>query len=40
MVPIMGDENEEGEVMGCISFQRGRGDGGEAAPRCQRQMIQ
>jgi hypothetical protein len=26
MVPVMGDQNGEGEVIGCNSFQRGRGE--------------
>jgi hypothetical protein len=34
MMPITGDENGEGEVIGCGHFWRGRGGGGEAAPRC------
>jgi hypothetical protein len=33
MVPI-GDRNRKGEAMGCGRFQRGRGGGGEAGPRC------
>jgi hypothetical protein len=28
MVPVMGDGNGEGEVMGCGYFQRGRRQGG------------
>jgi hypothetical protein len=34
MMPITGDGNGEGEVIGCSHFWRGRGGGGEAAPRC------
>jgi hypothetical protein len=30
----------EGEALGCGRFHRGRGGGGEAAPRCQRRMTQ
>jgi hypothetical protein len=33
MTLVMGDENGEGEVMGCDRFQRGRGGGGKAAPQ-------
>jgi hypothetical protein len=40
MTPVMGYGNGEGEAMGCDRFQRGRGGGGEVAPRCQRQMTQ
>jgi hypothetical protein len=32
-------ENGEGEAMGCDRFQRGRGGGGEAAPRCWRRAT-
>jgi hypothetical protein len=39
MTPITGDGNGEREVMGCDHFQRGRGGGGEAAPRCRRRMA-
>jgi hypothetical protein len=35
MVPVIGDENMEGEAMGCGHFRRGRGGGGEVAPRCR-----
>jgi hypothetical protein len=35
-----GDGNEEGEVMRCDRFWRGRGGGGEVVPRRQRRMIQ
>jgi hypothetical protein len=31
MASITGDENEEGEAMGCSHFWRGRGGGGEVA---------
>jgi hypothetical protein len=31
MVPIMGDGNGEGDVIGCDRFRRGRGRGGKAA---------
>jgi hypothetical protein len=34
MASVTGDENGEGEAMRCGRFQRGRGGGGEAAPRC------
>jgi hypothetical protein len=40
MAPVTGDENGEGDVMGCGHFRRGRGGGGEAAPRCGRQTAQ
>jgi hypothetical protein len=30
MTPVMGDENEEGEAMGCGRVWRGRQRGGEA----------
>jgi hypothetical protein len=40
MAPITGDENGEGEAMGCDRFQRGRGGGGEAAPRYRRRTTQ
>jgi hypothetical protein len=40
MTPITRDENGEGEAMGCDRFQRGRGGGGEATPRCRRQTTQ
>jgi hypothetical protein len=40
MAPVTGDENREGDVMGCGHFRRGRGGGGEAAPRCGRQTTQ
>jgi hypothetical protein len=39
MAPIMGDENGEGEAMGCDHFWRGRGGGGEIAPRCRRRTT-
>jgi hypothetical protein len=39
MVPVIGDENREGEAMRCGRFQRGRGGGGEAAPRCRWRTI-
>jgi hypothetical protein len=32
MVPVTGDGNEEGEVMGCDHFRRGRSGGGKVAP--------
>jgi hypothetical protein len=34
MTPVTREGNEEGEAMGCVCFQRGRGGGGEAAPQC------
>jgi hypothetical protein len=34
------DGNGEGEAMGSGHFWRGRGRGGEAAPQCQRWMMQ
>jgi hypothetical protein len=34
MVPVTGDENAEGEAMGCGHFRRERGGGGEAVPQC------
>jgi hypothetical protein len=34
MAPVTRDENWEGEAMGCDRFWRGRGGGGEEAPRC------
>jgi hypothetical protein len=40
MMPITGDGNGEGEVIGCIHFQMGRGGGGEAAPQCCKRMTQ
>jgi hypothetical protein len=35
MVPVRGDENGEGEAIVCDHCRRGRGGGGEAAPRCR-----
>jgi hypothetical protein len=40
MTLVTGYRNREGETMGCSHFQRGRGGGGEVAPRCHRQMTQ
>jgi hypothetical protein len=40
IVSIMGDGNREGEAMGCSYFQRGRGGGGEVAPRYRRRTTQ
>jgi hypothetical protein len=39
MTLITGDENGEGDAMGCDRFQRGRGGCGEEAPRCWRQVT-
>jgi hypothetical protein len=36
MTLVTGDENGEGEAMGCGRFQRGRGGGGVVALRCRR----
>jgi hypothetical protein len=40
MTPVTGDGNGEGETMGCDNCRRGRGGGGEAAPRCRGRMTQ
>jgi hypothetical protein len=40
MVPVMRYENREGEVLRCYRFRMGRGEGGEAAPRCQMRTTQ
>jgi hypothetical protein len=40
MTLVTGDGNGEGEVMGSGHFQRRRGGGGEAAPRCRRWTTQ
>jgi hypothetical protein len=37
---VTGDENREGEAMGCGHFQRGSGGGGKAAPWCRRRTTQ
>jgi hypothetical protein len=39
VAPVLRDGNEEWEAMGCGHFWRGKGGGGDTAPRCQRQMI-
>jgi hypothetical protein len=39
MAPVTGYGNGEGEAMMCSYFWRGRGGGGEAAPRCRRQTT-
>jgi hypothetical protein len=39
MTPVTGDGNGEGETMGCDNCRRGRGGGGEAAPRCRGRMT-
>jgi hypothetical protein len=40
MEPVTVDGNREGEAMVCDRFQRERGGGGEATPRCRRRMTQ
>jgi hypothetical protein len=40
ITPIMGDENGEGEVIGCGHFRRRRGGGGDVTTWCQRRTTQ
>jgi hypothetical protein len=40
MVSVTEYENGEEKALGCDHFRRGRGGGGEVAPRCQRQITQ